>query len=208
MKKIALLGLLATAGSAFGQIRITEWMYSGNDLEFIEFTNVGVAGIDLTGYSFDDDSRTAFTVDLTAFGTLASGESAILAENTADSFRTAWGLDNSVKVIGELTSNLGRNDEINLFDAGGNLVDRLTYGDQSIAGSIRTQNATGNTTPENYGTNNVLAWVLATNGDQFGSWTSTGGDIGNPGQAQAVPEPATIAILTLGVAALVRKRQA
>lgn len=207
MKKAAWIAALAASTTSFGQMRITEWMYSGADLEFIEFTNVGNGMIDMTGWSFDDDSQVAFTVDLTGFGMVAAGESVILAENTAENFRTAWGLSDSVKVIGDLTANLSRNDEINLFDSGGNLVDRLTYGDQTIAGSIRTQNASGNTTPDQYGANNVLAWVLATDGDGFGSWTSAGGDIGNPGQAP-VPEPATLAAFALGAMALVRKRRA
>lgn len=207
MKKLAWFAALAVSTSAFGQMRITEWMYSGNDLEFIEFTNVGGSAVDMNGWSYDDDSRTAFTVDLSAYGTIAPGESVILAENTAANFRLVWGLDDAVKVIGELSANLGRNDEINLFDAGGNLADRLTYGDQTIAGSIRTQNASGNTAPENYGANDALAWVLAADGDAFGSWTSMGGDIGNPGQAP-VPEPAALVALAVGTIAFVRKRRA
>lgn len=205
MKRLTLLTLCGLAGSAMAQMRITEWAYSGADLEFIEFTNVGTSSIDMTGWSYDDDSRLAGTVDLSGFGTVAAGESVILAENSAAGFRTAWGLAASVKVIGDLTTNLGRNDEINLFDASAALADRLTFGDQNIPGSIRTQNASGNTTPANYGANNVLGWVLSTVGDSYGSWASTGGDVGNPGKAP-VPEPATMAVLITGAACLLRKR--
>ena len=41
-----------------GVMRITEFMYSGTNGEFVEFTNVGNAALDLSGWSFDDDSRT------------------------------------------------------------------------------------------------------------------------------------------------------
>jgi uncharacterized protein len=58
-----------------------------------------------------------------------------LAETSAADFRAAWGLDSSFKVIGGLTTNLGRSDEINLYNAAGELVDRLTYGDNSPATS-------------------------------------------------------------------------
>src|SRR6185312_7524044 len=107
----------AVASSAAAEMRITEYMYSGANGEFIEFTNVGDAPIDMTGWSFDDDSETPGTVDLSAFGTVAAGESVILTETAAADFRTAWSLCDAVKVIGGNTTNLGRDDEINLFDA-------------------------------------------------------------------------------------------
>ncbi|WP_164473232.1 lamin tail domain-containing protein, partial [Clostridium sp. E02] len=120
-------------------MQITEFMYQGANGEFIEFTNVGTAPVDLTGWSFDDDSRLAGTVDLSAFGAVQPGESVILAEASEAEFRAAWGLYASFKVVGGLTTNLGRADEINLFDASGNLVDRLTYSDQTFPGTPRTQ---------------------------------------------------------------------
>ena len=57
------------AAQAASPVAITEWMYNGS--EFIEFTNLSGAALDLTGWSFDDDSRTAGTVSLSDFGTLA-----------------------------------------------------------------------------------------------------------------------------------------
>ncbi len=185
--------------AAHADVRISEWMYNGD--EFIEFSNMGSSAVDFTGWSFDDDSRTAGTVLLSAFGSVASGESVILAESSATSFRAAWGLANTVKVIGGNTTNLGRNDEINLYDNTGTLVDRLTYGDGTFPGTIRTQNISGR--PGNVdalGANNVSLWVLSSNGDSAGSYVSTGagGFIGNPGIAP-VPEPETYALFLAGL---------
>jgi predicted extracellular nuclease len=58
------------------------------------------------------------------------GESVIFTEATADAFRAAWNLSSGVKVIGGSVNNLGRSDEVNLYDASSALVDRLTYNDQ------------------------------------------------------------------------------
>ncbi len=202
--------LLATAGlvqSATASMQITEWAYSAGNGEYVEFTNTGAAAVDMTGWSYDDDSETPGVFDLSGFGTVAPGESVVITESTAADFRTAWGLSASVKVLGEYTNNLGRNDEINLFDNLSALVDRLTFGDQNIPGTIRTQNVSGN--PDSaaaLGANDVSQWSLSYVGDAFGSWTSTGGDIGNPG-SYPVPEPASMALISLGAAMVLRRKR-
>lgn len=205
-----LAALSAVAAPAAAEIQITEWMYSGS--EFVEFTNLGSAPVDFGGWSFDDDSRLPGTVSLSAFGSVAAGESVILAEQAAADFRTAWGLGATVKVIGGNTTNLSRNDEINLFDANGVLVDRLAFGDQNLPGTIRTQADSGNpatlvvlASPDSTG------WVLSTLGDSFGSRLSADGAlVANPGVfALAVPEPASLALLLAGlgvVGAAARRR--
>lgn len=206
LKGIAALGLsLSIVSAANATVVITEWMYSGGDAEWVEFTNVGAVPVDMTGWSYDDDSRVAGTVDLSAFGTVQPGESVILAENDEATFRAAWSLAPTVKVIGSNTTNLSRNDEINLYN-GLALVDRLTYGDQNFAGSIRTQNASGNPTSlAALNVNDPYQWALSVSGDIYGSYTSTGADIGNPGIF--VPEPATLGLLVLGCAAMFRRRR-
>jgi predicted extracellular nuclease len=192
---------LAAAGQAWAApaVSITEWMYSGGSGEFIEFTNTSVTAIDFTGWSFDDDSHTPGVFSLSGFGSVAAGVSVIITESSAADFRTAWSLDAAVKVLGGVTNNLGRNDEINLYDASNVLVDRLTYGDQTYSGTIRTQNASGN--PVNLaalGTNDSTKWVLASVGDVYGSYASANGDIGNPGINPVAPVPVPAAAWLLG----------
>ncbi len=90
---------------------ITEWAYQGSGGEFMEFTNTGSTPVDMTGWSYDDNTQLPGSVSLSAFGIVAPGESVILADLTAAAFRTEWGLPASVKVIGENTQNLGRADD-------------------------------------------------------------------------------------------------
>ncbi|MEO7938433.1 MAG: lamin tail domain-containing protein [Burkholderiaceae bacterium] len=199
------------------QVQITEWMYSGNSGEYIEFTNLGNAAVDFTGWVYDDDSRHA-TADaggfsLSGFGLVGAGESVLITEDDAVSFRANWGLAGSLKVLGGYTNNLGRGDEINLFDQGGNLVDRLAYGDQIFAGTIRTQTAGGTAvsvaalTPYTVTATN---WALSSTTDGYGSVMALSGDVGNPGQfIAAVPEPETYAMLLAGlglIGAIARRR--
>lgn len=213
------LGLgAAAAHAADSGIQITEWMYNGNGAtgEYIEFTNLGTTAVDFTGWSFDDNSRSAGVTSLSGFGSVAAGQSVLLTEAAAADFRAAWGLGSSVEVVGNNAANLGRADEINLFDATGTLVDRLSYGDQTFAGTVRAQNRSGNPlsaadlTPQAVTT----GWVLASAGDAFGSYASTLGDIGNPGAftvAAPIPEPSTWALMFAGLGVVVtaaRRRRA
>ncbi|MCE7970589.1 MAG: PEP-CTERM sorting domain-containing protein [Leptolyngbya sp. PLA2] len=195
---------IASAACA-SNVRITEWMYSGNLGEFVEFTNIGNVPVDMTGWSYDDDSRLPGVFDLSGAGTLMPGESFIITEVSPAAFIADWGLS-GVTVLGPYTNNLGRNDEINLYDSGGNLVDRFTYGDQAFPGTIRTQTISGNPNSNAaLGANDVYQWSLSFIGDVQGSWFSAGGDLGNPGTY--IPAPASIALLGLGLASAARRRR-
>lgn len=171
----------ATAG-----LRITEWMYAGASGEFIEFTNLGDTPIDLTGWSIDDSNAVPGTFGIGALGTVAPGASVIVTDSTAEAFRSAWGLGPEVAILGELGvaggNNLGRNDQIHLYDASGALVDRLYYGDETYPGTIRTQNASGQPPCGAIGANDVVAWQLSALGDAFGSVAASSGDLGTPGR--------------------------
>ena len=195
---LAIFGSTGTA-SAAGVMRITEWMYSGD--EFVEFSNVGDASIDLTGWSFDDNSRLAGSVSLSSFGLVDAGESVILSEVAAATFRAAWGVGAAVDVIGLSTNNLGRADEINLYDAGNGLIDRLTYNDQIIGGP-QTLNRSANIALANLGLNLANLAVASVAGDAYGSSLSTASYPGNPGLYLPIPEPTTATLMTLGLLGL------
>jgi predicted extracellular nuclease len=182
---------------AVPNVQITEYMYTGNGGEFIEFTNLGTTPVDFTGWSFDDNSRTPTSFSLSAFGVVAAGESVILTESTELDFRNAWTLlPATTKVIGGLNQNLGRADEINIYDNANTLVDRLTYDDQTIPGTIRTQGASGWTPVTNLAPQTInTTWRLSTVADAQNSYASTNGDIGNPGAYNATPP--TVAGVTI-----------
>ncbi len=141
------VGMVGSAQAAVSGVKITEWMYSpaGSPGEFVEFTNFGSTAVDFTNWSYDDNSRVAGSDSLSSFGSVAAGESVIITEADANTFRSAWKLSSTIKVIGGITNNLGRSDEINLYDNTGTLVDRLTFNDQG-SGTLkgpRTQGASG-----------------------------------------------------------------
>ncbi|MEO7432952.1 MAG: lamin tail domain-containing protein [Dokdonella sp.] len=174
--------------SVNAQMRITEYIYGGANGEFVEFTNVGTAPIDMTGWSFDDSSETAGSQALGAFGVVAPGESVILSEGTAADFRTAWSLCEAVKVIGGNTNNLGRADEINLYDASQQRVDRLTYDDQTLGGP-RANAVSAWVDAAGLGNNIITDWTLSVVADAEGSVASTGADIASPGRSTRATVP-------------------
>ena len=178
--------------AASGGMRITEFMYSGPSGEFVEFTNMSSDPIDLTGWSFDDDHAVAGALSLSPLGVVQPGESVVITEAPAAAFRSAWGLAETVKVLGGVGTvgvggnNLARNDQIHLYNASNTLVDRLRYGDQTFPGTIRTQNASGQTCRGNVGLDAIASWVLSVSGDAYGSSLSTAGERGSPGRFASV----------------------
>ena len=201
---IAAALVLGSVGTAHAQIQVTEWMYNGANGtgEYVELTNLGSVAVDFTGWSFDDSSRTPGSFGLSSLGLLDAGQIALISEAEASDFRAAWGLTAGVKVAGGNTHNLGRADELNIYDAQGQLVDRLTYGDVTFPGSVRAQNFSGNPLAlSDLAPADITAnWVLAATGDSYGSYASNFGDVGNPGvfTLTPVPEPASWALLLAG----------
>jgi predicted extracellular nuclease len=189
-------------------------MYNGTNAtgEYVELTNLGSAVVDFTGWSFDDASRTPGSFSLSSLGLLGAGQTALITEAEGSEFRAAWGLAASVKVVGGNTHNLGRADELNVYDAQGQLVDRLTYGDVTFPGTLRAQNFSGNplALSDLAPSEITVNWVLAAAGDSYGSYASSFGDVGNPGvfALTPVPEPASWALLLAGGALVAWRRGA
>jgi hypothetical protein len=88
-----------------------------------------------------------------------------------------------VKIAEGNTNNLGRDDEVNIYD-GDTLVDRLTYGDDVTfmgQGTIRTQGVSGvPPTCVPLHANDVHQWAFSVSGTA-GAVTSAKGNIGSPG---------------------------
>jgi predicted extracellular nuclease len=193
---VSLVMFLAQVASA--DMVISEWMYSGTDGEFVEFTNIGPDPVDMTNWSYSDsDAEPGDVAFLDVFGVVEPGESVILTEAEPSSFRGAWGLGADIKIFGPNTnSNLGRNDQINLYDSVDNLIDQLSYGDETYPGTPRTQYRSCNIPPTDYDyTVAQTTWVLAEVGDVYGSWVSSGGDVASPGIV--IPEPTTLVLAAL-----------
>jgi predicted extracellular nuclease len=196
---------LVPASTNAGIIRITEYMYQGADGEFIEICNVGATPENMTGWSFDDADRVPGAHSLTPLGILAAGQCGIISEPDAAAFDASWGLGGLVPIAGSNINNLSRNDEINIYDSSTALVDRLTYGDQNFPGTIRTQEKSGWVSQAGLGANNPAAWTLSAVADSQNSYTGALGSIGSPGR-HIVPEPTTLSLLFIGIAALAGRR--
>ena len=166
-----------------GVIRITEYMYSGANGEFIELTNVSDTPVDMSGWSFDDNANTPGATNLIAFGIVQPGESVIVTETIDTTFRKDWNLCSGIKIVGGNVNHIGRDDQINIYNTSQNLVDRLNYGDNTGLGGVRTQNVSAWVTAAGLGMDNAKQWTLSAVGDSEGSVKSIGGDIGSPGKS-------------------------
>lgn len=124
---IACCALLPAARAADGLL-VTE-IQSDGLADFWELTNVSGAPINLGGYKWTDSARTPVgAVAIPAGATIAPGESVIFTATAAATFRTQWGLADSVQVFtGAGAPGLGMNDGITLFDPADTDVLFLSY---------------------------------------------------------------------------------
>ena len=107
------------------ELLVTEINSNGTE-DFWELTNVGNAAVDLSGWSWDDDSATPGVVPIPDGTILAPGEAIIFTGAPAAAFRSIWGLDPSVKIVSG-GPGLGQNDGVFLFDDKDALVTSFTY---------------------------------------------------------------------------------
>jgi hypothetical protein len=198
---IAALAAGTMASNAAG-VKITELMYTGLYGEFVEITNTDATSTSLTGWVYSDNHRDngsgTHHVSLSAIGTLAAGKSAIITECDTAVFQTVWygtytgvTMPTGMVIVGNVTTNLGRSDEVNIYNSLGVLQDELTFNDQGTAGA----NATGPDTSDFsavpgpltvLGDNIFKNWQLSVIGVK-GAWqsgnhaASGNGSVGSPG---------------------------
>jgi hypothetical protein len=202
--KLAFL-LAALAATSFAQAGdqdcyITEKMYTGLFGEFVEVTNTGAASVDVNGWVYDDNSASfgSGTVLFTSSTVLDQNECFIITEVSDTVFRQAWYTDSGegtpaglVAVYQNNSNNLGRSDEINIYENGGTLVDKLTFNDQASSGSDakgpRTEDVSAVPGPLTVlGDNKFKNWVLSVAGTgnawKAGAAAPVPGPAGSPGQ--------------------------
>ena len=206
-----------TARAQYSNLRITEAMSSsgsGGTVDWFELTNYGLTSATITGWQVDDSSFAfATSVLLNGVTSIAAGESVIFLESAAGadiaSFRTFWGGIDSLQIGYYSGSGLGLSasgDGLVLFDSvGTEVTPRATFGAATTGSSFYYAfDAAGN--PSTSPNANAQVSVSGTLYGQM-SFTSDNAlnNIGSPGTAVAIPEPASGALLALGAIALCRR---
>ena len=210
----AFLGASCAAQAQYSDLRITEAMSSsgtGGTVDWFEITNYGLTMVALAGWTVDDSSYAfANSVALSGVASIAAGESVLFLESAGgaaiESFRTFWGDLGSVQIGYYSGSGLGLSasgDGLVLFDSTGTEeTPRVSFG-AATAGSSFYYAYAANGDPE---TSPNAAAVISTLGTLYGQVTYTSadalGNVGSPGTATAIPEPASGALLGLGAVGL------
>lgn len=219
-------GMLALAGSAQAVLVITEVNSNANNGtgvnngDFFELTNFGTGSINLTGYSWDDDSNIPGVSFLPSIS-INPGQSVVFLNDDGDVnlFRTTWGLSLAVPVYALSPGyGLGGNDIVYVYDAANQPVATFNYTAGGFntptgasvgghagasAGGTGTQSAIYD--PSSSPTNPLY---VAANGTNFGSYAAPNGNgVGSPGFV--IPEASTsaFAMFSLLGATLLRRRK-
>jgi PEP-CTERM putative exosortase interaction domain len=186
---------------------ITEVMSSSahgsgsNNGDWFELTNTGPVAVDITGWSWDDDSMIPGSAFFGGLTSIAAGQSIIISEEPIGSeaqWSASWGIT-GVTVLtlgGSNFRNFGANgDAIYIFDANDNLVTSVSFGVATQGHSFQWDMSgeyLGTAVVGEYG-----AFRAVSNGEVP---PGPGIDVGSPGFA-LVPEPSTIALLALTLGA-------
>jgi hypothetical protein len=188
------------------------------NVDWFELTNTGAVAQDITGWKIDDNSHAfANAVALRGVTSIAPGQSVVFAEGVADG-STDGTIDGNFKSFwfganvpaGFVMGNYGGTsvglsqtaDEVNIYDAGGNLVTGVGFGATSLG--ITLDNAAGagtSTLPDPIiSTNSVVGVNGAFSSANVGSASTN--EIGSPG---VVPEPASALLVAAGLLPLRRR---
>ena len=187
----------AQVGGPEGKIIISEVDPSGSGAgnntykeDWFELTNTGVQPVDLAGWSADDSHEVAGKFPLQDVSSIAPGESVVFVQadtsstatttpaQTVAAFRSDWGLGADVQV-GFYSDEDGLSqsgDEVNVYDAGENLVTGVSFG--ASENQVSFDNSAGITGPID---------TFSDAGGDDGSFTDSHGETGSPGFAHIAP---------------------
>lgn len=220
---LAVAFCLTVATPALAQLstlRITEAMsQSGTTPTFTgdwwEVTNFGSSAVDLTGWKMDDNSfDSTRAVALNGITSVGPGESVVFLETASPltdipNFRSFWGGSAATAAIGSYTGSgvslSSTGDGIVLFNSGSaEATPRVTFGAATLGSSFFYQYASNGDPATSPNTSAVVSTVGTVNSQvTYLSATSVTQNIGSPGTAiNAVPEPSTVALGSIGLAIL------
>jgi len=227
MRIFTIAALAATAASsafATGGLAVTEIMSkSGQTEDWFELTNFSGSAIDITGWSYDDESADlGDAVAISGATSIAAGESLIVLHIGTDAaseiaaFRSFWGGLAGVNIAWlEGASGLGKGDGVTLFDGSNNIALQQFYG-MGTAGDGSDEHAgvwagaeewdSANSTP--------IGWIGGSayigNYGIFASSTTNGDGFfehGSLGVATKIPAPGTAALFCLAGLTAARRRR-
>jgi hypothetical protein len=217
MSLAALLSFMSLNASANIIISEVAPWGSGNTpyaADWFELTNTGNTTIDLSGWSWDDNSQIAGTSPLSGVSSILPGQSVVFIDNSdgtaVDAFINSWfgGTAPTGFSIGTFSGpGLGTGgDEVNIYNSLNELQAAVSFGASPAGPDFATfDNAQG--------INNAAISLLSVDGvnGAFIAANSNAGttQIGSPGAISAVPEPSAMLLIAAcaSVGAVIRRKR-
>jgi len=212
---VAAVALLAiNAGAARADVVISEiapWSSGNSSLgqDWFELTNTGASAVDITGWSWDDDSQNPGTALLQGVSTIGAGQSVVFVDGGASvpaAFIDLWfgGAAPAGLIVGYYDGpglSTG-GDEVNVYDASNVLQAGVSFGASPSGPYATFDNAAG--------LNGAISQLSAVGVNGAFLAANDIAEIGSPGAVAAVPEPESYAMMLAGlglIGAIARKRR-